>query len=374
MTALAEPLSTTWSIRPADDGDDAALCGLARACPMVGDVTICVHREPSFLALDALLGETWQVLVAESAGVLVGCMAWAVREAYVNGERRPTAYVGDLKVHPMVRRSGVAASLALAVRDALRAIDPDLPVLLTALRGNLPVSRLTHGGRHGALAVPHGTVRVHAIPLLGRRRIPRVPGFAVREAGPSDLDGMVDLWETSGPERQFTVPRSRERFVETLERAPGLDLSSYLVARGPDGRVAAAAAIWDQHALKTTRILRYGPRMRVFRTGFNLVAPLLQASRLPPPGDTLRTLHAFNVCATSTSALRAILVEAMRRRSNRGYGCLLLGLDPADPLTGALAGLWAQPTDVDALVAVPGRLGGCSFLDRRPLHYETALV
>jgi len=374
MTAVTERSAATWSIRPADDRDNAALCALARACPMVGEVTVCVHREPRFLALDALLGDPWQVLIAEADGLLVGTVAWAVRDAFVNGHRRPTGYVGDLKVHPAVRRSGVGAALALAVRDELRRIDPDLPVLLTALRGNVPVSRLAHVGGRGRLAVPYAAVRVHAIPLLARRQVPSVPGFAVLEAGPSDIDGLVDFWASIGPDRQFRACQDPEGLAAAPDGAPGLDRSSYLVARGADGRIVACAAIWDQHRLKTTRILRYGGALRWLRSGFNLVAPMLGAPRLPGPGGALRVLQAFNVGATSAAALRAVVVEALHRYAGRGYALLMMGLDRTDPLTAALAGLWAQPTEVDAFVAVPGRLGGCRSLDGRPLHYETALV
>jgi len=374
MTATPALRADPWSIRPAEDRDEAALQALARACPMAGDVTICVHREPRFLALDALLGHAWQVLVAEAAGRAVGCVAWAVRDAYVNGDVRPTGYVGDLKVHPAARRSGVGAALALRVRHELRGIDPEMPVLLTALRGNLPVERLAFGGRYGALAVPYGTVRVHAIPLFARRPVPRVPRYAVREARADDVDELLALWAAVAPTRQFAVWRDRAGFEDQLDLAPGLDLSSYLVARGADGRIAAFLAIWDQHLLKRTTIVGYGKGMGLFRLGFNLVAPVLGAARLPAAGGVLRSLHAFNVCAGCPDALRAVVAEALRRHAGKGHAVLMVGLDVRDPLTAALRGLWSRPTDVEALVAVTGRLGGCPFLDGRPLHYETALV
>jgi hypothetical protein len=114
--------------------------------------------------------------------------------------------------------------------------------------------------------------------------------------------------------------------------------------------------------------------MGLFRLGFNLVAPVLGAARLPAAGGVLRSLQAFNVCAESPDALRAAVGEALRRHAGRDHAVLMVGLDVRDPLTAALKGLWARPTDVEALVAVAGRLGGCPFLDGRPLHYETALV
>lgn len=376
MAPTADPGTCVpqWSLRPAEERDDPALRALARACPMEGEVTICVRREPRFLALDRLLGEPWQVLVAESNDRVIGCVAWAVREAYVNGSPRLTAYVGDLKVHPSARRAGVGAALALAARDALRHVDPELPVLLTALSGNWPVQALAHESRRGALAVPFATVRVHAIPLIARRSTPPVPDFDVRTARWSEVEELTAFWASVAPTRQFAVRCDPARFAVMLQRAAGLDVSSYLVARGRDGRIAASLAVWDQRPLKSTTIVRYGRAAGALRLGVNLAAPLIGLPRLPAPGGVLRSLQAFNVWAASPEALRALVITALRRYAGGEHTFLMVGLDSRDPLTAALRGLWAQPADVAALVAVPGRLGGCPSLDARPLHYETALV
>ena len=371
-TAHPSTRATQWSLRQAEERDDPALRALARACPMEGEVTICVHREPQFLALDRLLGDPWQVIVAQFDGRIIGCIAWGLREAYVNGAQRLTAYVGDLKVHPAMRRSGIAAALALAARDALRRVDPELPVLLTALQGNRPIAALTNGRRR--LAVPYGTVRVHAIPLMAHRSPTRTPGFAVRTARWNEIEELTDFWASVAPARQFAVRYDPARFAAMLQGAPGLDIESYLIARGSDGRIAASLAVWDQRALKATTIVRYGRAVGALRVGVNLVAPLLGMPRLPAPGGLLRSLQAFNVWAASPAALRALVTTAIRRYAGGEHAFLMVGLDRRDPVAAALRRLWAQPTDVDALIAVPGRLGGCPSLDARPLHYETALV
>jgi hypothetical protein len=45
-----------------------------------------------------------------------------------------------------------------------------------------------------------------------------------------------------------------------------------------------------------------------------------------------------------------------------------------DPLSSALAGLFAQPTDVNAYVMAQRSGVAPELLDGRPLHYEIALV
>jgi hypothetical protein len=51
-----------------------------------------------------------------------------------------------------------------------------------------------------------------------------------------------------------------------------------------------------------------------------------------------------------------------------------VALDRRDPLTRALAGLFAQPTAVRAYATTPAGAWTGARLDARPLHFESALV
>jgi GNAT superfamily N-acetyltransferase len=341
---------------------------------MAGGTSICVHREPNFFALDAMLGNPWHVLVAEVAGAVVGCVAWAIRDAYVNGTPVRTGYIGDLKVDPAFRRRGLGGVLAQMVRSALHRVDPALPTLFTSLTGNRSVASLPGVKVEDHVSRQICVVRVHGIPLLSRRRLSAPGGYVVREARWDDLEQMAACWAAIGATRQFTRVVSPGMLAGTIDQAPGLEVSSYLLAFDRKGRMAGFLALWDQHELKTMRILRYSRRQAVFRAGFNAVAPLLAAERLPPPGGTLRGAHVLHACVPSAEVLRSLLVEGYRRLAGRGLSYVAIGLDRCDPVGAALTGLWAQPTDVDVLVATPRGEEMLPRLDARPVHYETALV
>jgi GNAT superfamily N-acetyltransferase len=373
MENNAEP-SVPWRVRPARAADNDALCRLAARCPMAGGVSICVHREPDFFALDAMLGNPWHVLVAEVAGAVVGCVAWAIRDAYVNGTPVRTGYIGDLKVDPAFRRRGLGGALARAVRSELDRVDPALPTLFTSLTGNRPVASLPGVKAEDHVSRRIGVVRVHSIPLLSRRRLSTSGGYVVREAQWDDLEQMAACWAVTGATRQFTRVVSPEMLAGAIDTAPGLEVSSYLLALDRRGTIVGFLALWDQRELKTTRILRYSRRQAVFRTGFNAVAPLFAAARLPSPGSALRGAHVFHACVPSAEVLRSLLVEGYRRFAGSGLSYMAIGLDRCDPVRRALAGLWAQPTDVEVLVATPGGEDALPCLDPKPVHYETALV
>ncbi|KPK04604.1 MAG: hypothetical protein AMS20_08550 [Gemmatimonas sp. SG8_28] len=366
--------SAPWRLRPARAADNDALCRLAARCPMAGGISICVHREPDFFALDAMLGDPWHVMVAEVAGAVVGCVAWAIRDAYVNGTPVRTGYIGDLKVDPAFQRRGLGGALARTVRSALDRVDPALPTLFTSLTGNRPVASLPGVKAEDHVSRRIGVVRVHSIPLLSRRRLSTSGGYVVREATWDDLEQMAACWAATGATRQFTRVMSPGLLARVIDTAPGLELSSYLLALDRRGTIVGFLALWDQRELKTMRILRYSRRQAVFRVGFNAVAPLLAAARLPPPGSTLRGAHVFHACVPSAEVLRSLLVEGYRRLAGRGLSYVAIGLDRCDPVRRALAGLWAQPTDVEVLVATPGGADALPCLDPKPVHYDTALV
>ena len=72
--------------------------------------------------------------------------------------------------------------------------------------------------------------------------------------------------------------------------------------------------------------------------------------------------------------LRALVISAYNELRRSGCSFMNLGLDRRDPLSAAMAGLLAQPTDVNAYIVTTR--GGVipEYLDERPLHNEIALV
>jgi GNAT superfamily N-acetyltransferase len=365
-------------VRPATEGDNAALLALSSACPMEGDVGLCVDRSPDFFALNRLEGEDFEVGVVDGpAGSPVGCIAVAERRAHLHGAPATTMYVGDLKVLPGHRGTGVADALSEWARDRCRARGGDgVPTLVTILAGNRSMQRRLAGVR----GLPHlhrfATVRSWSVSLLWRRRPPSTDVRVTRRAGGADVEEMAALWQRVAPERQFTAVHDAASLAAWVGAAPGLDLSCYLLARRPDGRLAGFLALWDQESFKQLRVTSYSRRLAAFRAGFNALAPLVGATRLPPAGDRLRTLTAVHVCVPpgSPDVLRALLVTGYNELRGHGYSFFTVGLDVTDPLTAACRGLLAQPTDVWACEATLAGERTGRPLDDRPLHHEIALV
>lgn len=373
----ASSLPPDMLVRPATPGDNAALLALTAACPMEGDIGLCVERAPDFFALNRLEGERFDVGVVDGpAGTPVGCIAVAERTVYLHGVATRTMYVGDLKVHPDHRGAGAADALSAYARDLCRdARGDDLPTLVTILAGNRSMQRRL-GGQRG---LPHlhrfATIRSHSVSLLWRRRPPRAE-LRVTRAEPGDLEEMAWLWRQVAPGRQFAPVHDAASLDAWIGAAPALEPSSYLLARRPDGRLAGFLGLWDQESFKQLRVTSYSRSVAGFRLGFNAVAPLLRATQLPPPGGRIRHLTAVHVCVPSTEpvVLRSLLVHAYNELRGTGYSFFSVGLDATDSLGSAFSGLLAQATDVWACVATSGDAYDGPALDERPVHHEISLV
>jgi hypothetical protein len=373
---LAGSTPPTIRVRDADASDNAALIALAAACPMRGDLTMCMDRAPDFFALARLEGERWRVGAAERDGEIAGCVAASMRSAYVDGYVTPTGYAGDLKVHPAHRNGDAADALTRFASSTLRGFGGNaLLTLVTVLEGNRAMERRAVGPRGLPRLTRFATLDVHAVPFLWARA-ESIRGLSVRAARREDLDEMGALWRAVAPARQLAPALDAERLAAFIEAAPGLTIEDYLVARRGDGRIAGFLALWDQRRLKQLRVLGYSRRLSLARTALDAIALVSGTPRLPAVGSALPSLAALHLCVPDTApeVLRALLLHAhaVHRRTDQLF--LTLALDQRDPLRVALRGLFAQPTRVGAYVTTPGGRWPGHRLDGRPLHFESALV
>jgi GNAT superfamily N-acetyltransferase len=374
MTATL--LGTSVLVREAVPDDNAALRAIAASCPMDGDITLRITRDPDFFQLNRLEGSQWRVGVAEVDGRVVGCAMGAERSAYLHGVEQRTLYAGDLKVIPTMRGTGVADALIRWVMATLRDMGgSDAPILLTVLAGNRAMERRTSGRGTTPGVAQFATMRAFSLPLLFPRAF-KESGLRVSTATARDIEEMVELWRRVAPTRQLAPVMTPETFERGIASAPGLDISSYRLARDASGRLAGFMAWWDQVTFKQSRVLRYSPRLRVARALLNGAATVTRGMSLPDVGELLRYCTAFSVCVPGEApeVLRALVRSSYAELRDAGYAFATIGLDVCDPLCAALSGLFAQPTDVNAYIySTSGDYAGPSLADR-PLHYEIALV
>jgi hypothetical protein len=192
----------------------------------------------------------------------------------------------------------------------------------------------------------------------------------------TDVDEMDALWGKVAPLRQLAPVFSGSAMADWILAAPGLGISSYRVARSSGGELLGFLAVWDQRVFKQLNVVAYSLRMKAARWAFNFFAPIVGGERMPPAGSPLNCVSVAHICvpADKPRVLRALVISAYNELRRSGFSFMNLGLDRRDPLSAAMTGLFAQPTDVNAYI-VTTRSGIIpDYLDERPLHNEIALV
>jgi len=365
-----------FTIRDATPADNRQLIALAAQCTMAGDISLRIDRGPDFFALNRLEGERWKVGVAERDGVVVGCVAVSERHAFVNGHEALTGYAGDLKVHPAHRNTRIADGLSHYAERGCAQLPPSAPVIITVLAGNRSMERRLSGPRGVPPFRRIGTIRTHSIPILWRRTVSDRDSISIVPARWSDLDEMAALWERVAPLRQLAPVFSAKALGDLIRSSPGLDISSYHLARSPSGELIGFLAVWDQRAFKQLNVVGFSPRIRAARRAFNVLAPIAGGQRMPRAGSPLNCVSIAHICvpAERHRVLRSLVISAYNRLRGSGCSFMNVGLDLRDPLTAAMKGLLAQPTDVNVYLTTARNGVAPDHLDERPVHYEIALV
>jgi hypothetical protein len=363
--------------RDATPADNDALLDLAAACETHGALTMRVEREPDFFALNRLEAG-WRVGVANglTPRSVAGCVSVAPRRVYLEGTPTLTAYAGDFKVHP-AHRGGAAGDVLTTWASGIAREwgGDDIPGLLTVLAGNAPMERRSEGPRGLPVFTRFATIRSHAIPFVWARPLP-TGGPRVSVAREQDIPEMADLWARVAPDRQFAPIHDAGSLATWIDSAPGLGIGSFWVARDQQGRIAGFLGAWDQRSFKQVRVTEFPRRLAMLRAGLNVLTPVTRATPIPDVGDELRWLTAVNVCvpANAPGVLRALVLGVYGAMRTSAYSCLNVGLDVRDPLSVALEGLMAQPTDIHAYITTPAGAYTGPSLRTLPLHHEIALM
>ena len=371
------PPVPSGQVREATIGDNHGLLALSASCSMRGDISLRIQREPDFFALNRLEGGDSRVWVIDAPDRLAGCIATSFRDVYIHGVPMRTGYVGDLKVHPLYRNTLTADSLCNHAGAQMDQLLSGTPTLVTVLAGNRAMEKRLPGPRGVPAFDWIATIRSHSIPILWKRQLNDHSTIKIERAKWSDLDQMVRLWSRVGPSRQFAPAFDANSMAEWIRLAPGLEISSYLVARSCAGEILGFIALWDQNSFKQMYVERYSRQMSVIAAISNAIAPRLGGARLAEPGEQMKYQTAAHVCVRSETpeVLRSLVIAAHNQLRNTGYAFFNIGLDVVDPLSVAVEGLFGQSTNIGAYVSTRGTVPlDLDMLRSRPLHYEVALV
>jgi len=303
----------------ADRTDDASLRRLMRESVIPGAVRVAFTREPDYFAADGLAGAEDVTVVARRDGLVTGTGRCSIYSLMRNGVPRCIGYLGLLRV-----ADGTSASARL-LREGYellgREVLPRADGFFTSIAADNVRARrvLELGGRLGLPAYyPLCDLETLIAPVIRT-------GLPVEEH-PSDSELGDFLAEHA---RQFQLTLAWDVGLWTDLRKHNMSVRDFAVVRR-DGRIAAAAAVWDQRAFRQTVVDGYEGMFGTFRPVVNAVSALWRRPQLPLPGTVLAQGSILGASVRDARDWPALWRQLQQRAAARGLSWLAISRDARD--------------------------------------------
>jgi len=356
---------STFELRWARNGDEPEIRALIGSVAMPGAVAVRFAREPNYFLGTGIMGNPCDVLVArhQPDGQLAGIACRAESNAFVNGRDGMLGYIGQIRVAQEFRGRWLVNQGAEMFREAS---PPGLLYFGVIASENPRARQLLVGSRPPAgLHVKYISGLTTCAILLRPMRESHTPGIAVTPGSPETLEEIVAFLRQNGSRRQFFPVYSMDDFTGGT-KLRGLNPQDIMIARR-GGKIVGVMAVWDQAAYKQDIIDSYGPMLRRLRPAYDLVARLLRASPLTPPGEIMPLAFASCICVADDdpAVMQALISACVKNACGRGKAYLMLGLADGDPLLPAVkrhlhveyhSDLYALAWDDGVIDQVDGRI------------------
>jgi hypothetical protein len=308
-----------FKIREATPEDNEALLRLEAESPQGTGISILIDRDDYFYR--SRVYDHTKILVAEERGKLVGVMAYAIKDVYLNGETDRVAYFYDLRGEASYRRSMKRGLLRL-----WRSVLDDMEAEGAAfLYGHVK------GDNYDSLNV---CTRMNA-QIVASFDILSLPSLAGR---PVDLDPHLSTLEAEVSRLETLIGQRSMRPVDL--KAPyfrGAELGHLRgLYRLEQGDSLAQVSAWDLSAIYRGRVVHLPASLRLLGAFLNPLSRYAPVPRIPKTGEQLTYLHLFDpVChGERGSALLKQLLQRVRRSAHAdGIDVLLLFAYRDDPLS-----------------------------------------
>lgn len=307
----------------AERADEPALAALEQSAPDSGPVAIRLRPRLGYLDVaDRYPGVTGFVALAPGQLGIVGMVFSSVAPTQFNGTVVPGAYLFSLRVHPAVRRRGVATSL---IRHALKRARDEAGIELAwaaIMSGNEPSARTFK--RVGFAPTRNLMLRIR---LPGSPPGRPAPTRTLRRISDSDLPALAEALNRANAGHNLWRPCTPDSLSAQLGAAAhSLGDVSAVVDR--NDRILATGAVFDVRRAFTPRSVEL---LGVPRLLNRALSPL--ATRIPLRPLLLRH-HAL--LSTEPDAAR-LLLRSIQRLQSAWLSTLIVPVDVVDPAWPAIA-------------------------------------
>jgi hypothetical protein len=307
-----------FRIREATREDNDALLHLEAQSPQGTGISIIIDRDDYFYR--SRLHEHTRVLIAEENEKLVGIMAYAIKDVYIDGQKDRAAYFYDLRGEATYRRS-MKRGLFRLWRTASEAMEA---------AGASFIYGHVKADNHASMSV---STKVGACPVASFHVL-SLP--SIRGSWP-ELDPHLDtLDEEVERIRALTGTRNLAPIDFPVAYRRGAELG-YLsgIYRIESGGSSAQVSAWNLSGIYRTRVLHMPVSLRLLGWVLNPLSSVFPVPRVPRAGESMTYLQLFDpVChGPKATALLRRLIQYLRHKAYAdGIDIVTLFVYADDPL------------------------------------------
>jgi hypothetical protein len=336
-------------LRVLDESWNERLLEITRQAP-VTTTRLQIHfdRSPNLFLIPKLTSYKWRCLGLFEGDLLVGYTMATYQQRYVQGRAENVIYLGNMHV---IHRGLGKIFLRLLAERYQRIIPKGTGVSFFyayILENNKPAQGLSKKGYLGSHMLGH--IRMHMILLSHPLR--KSHDFTFRWAAPRDSEAIVDLLDNHHRKRSLSPVVTHESIQKQIIERPDFTIQNYLLAEA-NGEVLGVLGTWDMTAFKKNWVLDYDRGLAVWRSMYNIQAPLWGSAKLPGKGELIRdiTISEYATHEDNPDILEALLRYAYCHFKAQDYHFIILGTGSGDPMEKALHPFWLKKTLQSQVVA-----------------------
>lgn len=309
-------LNDKYEICLAQPPDSEQLLALYECGDFKGDVSVLYTRRPD--PIQSLMNEGERAVIPIvrdlENDVIVGMGACIIRSAYINGEVRTTGYLTGLKGLPNYRKRVPAISQTYSYLHDETKADVDL-YYTTILKENTAVQKMLEKKRKGM--PEYRRIGEYTVYSFRTGVKTKARGWTLQSASRKELESL-DIWN----------PESFN-FTPADTALHGLRDKAVYILKDPQGKAAAACALWSQKDWKQYIVTGYGG---IFRWLNQIPLKWTGYPDLPKAGVPVNYAAVTLLTVREGDLAAADHLIAMVSQQAAGYDFLMLGLFANHPL------------------------------------------
>ena len=285
-------------IREALPEDNNNLQELQAKCPQGTTLIVSTVNTPDFFAR-AKAYESYKVIIACEESRIVGSHAWAIRDAFVNGQLNRIGYSFQTFISPNHRKKGLAKHL-LQYMEGQLIQNGAILVYGLIMEGNLPSMKLVE-------SLGFKLRRTLVMPALVVYKEMEVPSKGkIRPIVQEDLEAVAKLMNDTWQGYELYEPTSAEGLATFIQRIPAYSFDSLLVLED-QGEILACLGFWDWRQIMRITVIERSLKMRMIGSLVDLVGRFRPMPRGVNAGDTLNQIMLTPIAFREPAHLTALL-------------------------------------------------------------------